>query len=29
MITSSNDDEDVLLRGWDAGVAIIDDDDGT
>jgi hypothetical protein len=28
MVTSSNDEEDVLLRGWDAGVAI-DDDDGT
>jgi hypothetical protein len=27
MITSRTDDEDVLLRGWDAGVAIIDDDD--
>jgi hypothetical protein len=28
MVTSSTDEEDVLLRGWDAGVAI-DDDDGT
>ena len=28
MITSSTEDEDVLLRGWDAGVTIIDDDDG-